>query len=150
MLQDVVRNLHYALTLSNTCRLSRNVEQLIEALRAVFDLLGKTFLTPTIFFIDRTTILSDDLGELVDDSVRSFLFHRLNDKYDFVLSHEITSLFGLWLLLEQEQRLKRIISTQNYICLTTRKLYHVKSWKARKSSQIPMTNCSLPVCLLVR
>ena len=45
----------------------------------------------------------DQLLELLDNSVRCILFHRLHDKYDFVLSHEITSLFGLWLPTHEEQ-----------------------------------------------
>ena len=32
-----------------------------------------------------------------------FRMDRFHDKYDFVLSHEITSLFGLWLPYYEEQ-----------------------------------------------
>ena len=106
MLEDTVRNLHYTVALSYACGFAGNVEQFIETLSAVFDLISKTLLAPTIFFIDSTAVFGDELSELADNSVRSFLFHRFHDKNDFVLSHEITSLSGLWLLLAQEQRLK--------------------------------------------
>ena len=103
MLEELVRNLHDTVALSNACRLTRNVEQAVVTFRPVLDLISKTLLAPAIFFIDSTTVVLDQVAELLDDSVRCILFHRFHDKYDFVLSHEITSLFGLWLPYYEEQ-----------------------------------------------
>ena len=91
MLEELVRNLHDTVALLHACRLSRHIEQIVEPLGVVLDLIGKTLLALTVFLVNRAAIVGDELAELVDDSVHSLFLQRFHDKYDFVLSHEITS-----------------------------------------------------------
>ena len=104
VLEKIVVDLHNTVNLSYTSWLCRNIQQNVVAFSTVLDLISKTLLAPTIFGINSTAIFCNQLGELLNNSVGCIFLHWFNNEYDFVLSHEITSLFGLWLLTSIRSR----------------------------------------------